>query len=100
MSKRLSAQLLNSKMEIGRHYDNSGTGLHIYVRKSGSKSWSQKIRFGGKQLELGLGNYPMVSLAEARRIAAENKAMATRGAILNCKGLSHRRSHRSTKLWI
>ena len=79
MSKRLTAQLLNTNMEAGRHYDDSGTGLHIYVRKSGSKSWSQKIRFGGKQLELGLGNYPMVSLAEARRIAAENKARAKRG---------------------
>jgi hypothetical protein len=33
----------------------------------------------GKQLELGLRNYPMVSLAEARRIAAENKALAQRG---------------------
>ena len=79
MSKRLSAQLLNSKMETGRHYDDSGTGLHIYVRKSGSKSWSQKIRFNGKQLELGLGSYPMVSLAEARRLAAENKYLAVKG---------------------
>ena len=79
MSKRLTAQLLNTKMEAGRYYDDSGTGLHIYVRKSGSKSWSQKIRFGGKQLELGLGNYPTVSLADARRIAAENKARAQRG---------------------
>jgi integrase len=66
-------------MEPGRHYDDSGTGLHIYVRKSGSKSWSQKIRFGGKQLELGLGNYPRISLAQARSIAAENKARAERG---------------------
>src|SRR6056300_977119 len=79
MSKKLTAQLLNTNMDAGRYYDDSGTGLHIYVRKSGSKSWSQKIRFGGKQLELGLGNYPMVSLAEARRIAAENKALAQRG---------------------
>ena len=79
MSKRLTAQLLNTNMDAGRHYDDSGTGLHIYVRKSGSKSWSQKIRFGGKQLELGLGSYPLVSLAEARRIAAENKALAQRG---------------------
>jgi len=79
MAKRLTAQLLNTNMDAGRYYDDSGTGLHIYVRKSGSKSWSQKIRFGGKQLELGLGNYPMVSLAEARRIAAENKALAQRG---------------------
>ena len=79
MPKRLTALELNKEMKAGRHYDDSGTGLHIYVRKSGSKSWSQKIRFGGKQLELGLGNYPMVSLAEARRIAAENKALAQRG---------------------
>ena len=79
MSKKLSTQLLNSKMTAGRYYDDSGTGLHIHVRKSGSKSWSQKIRFSGKQLELGLGNYPMVSLAEARRIAAENKALTQRG---------------------
>ena len=79
VAKRLTAQLLNTSMEAGRYYDDSGTGLHIYVRKSGSKSWSQKIRFGGKQLELGLGNYPMVSLAEARRIATENKALAQRG---------------------
>ena len=79
MAKRLTTQLLNTNMEAGRHYDESGTGLHIYVRASGSKSWSQKIRFGGKQLELGLGNYPMISLAEARRIAAENKALAQRG---------------------
>ena len=79
MSRKLSAQLLNSNMKAGRHNDDSGTGLHIYVRKSGSKSWSQKIRFGGKQLELGLGNYPMVLLAEARRLAAENKAMAAKG---------------------
>lgn len=79
MAKKLSAQLLNSRMEAGRYYDDSGTGLHIYVRKSGSKSWSQKIRFGGKQLELGLGNYPMVSLADARRIAAENKSLAAKG---------------------
>ena len=79
MAKRLTAQLLNTNMEAGRHYDDSGTGLHIYVRASGSKSWSQKIRFAGKQLELGLGNYPMVSLAEARRIATENKALAQRG---------------------
>ena len=79
MSRRLTAQLLNTNMEAGRHYDDSGTGLHIYVRKSGSKSWSQKIRFGGKQLELGLGNYPRISLAQARRIAAKNKALAESG---------------------
>lgn len=80
MSKRkLSTQYLNSNLEPGRYYDDSGTGLHMHVRKSRSKSWAQKIRFNGKQLELGLGSYPMVSLTEARRIAAENKAFAAQG---------------------
>ena len=78
-NKKLSTQYLNSNIPAGRYYDDSGTGLHIYVRKSGSKSWSQKIRYSGRQLELGLGNYPMVSLAEARRISAENKALAAKG---------------------
>ena len=77
--KKLTTQLLNSNLKAGRHYDDSGNGLHIYVRKSGSKSWSQKIRYNGKQLELGLGNYPAVPLAEARRIAAENKSSASKG---------------------
>ena len=75
-SKKLTAQYLNSNLTAGRHYDDSGTGLHIHVRKSGSKSWSQKLRFAGKQIELGLGSYPTVPLAEARRIAAENNAIA------------------------
>ena len=78
-AKETNSTRVEQKMKAGHHYDVGGTGLHIYVRKSGSKSWSQKIRFGSKQLELGLGNYPMISLAEARRIAAENKAMAQRG---------------------
>ena len=38
--RELSTQYLNSNLPSGRYYDDSGTGLHIYVRKSGSKSWS------------------------------------------------------------
>ena len=79
MKKRLTTQLLNSKMDVGQTYDGGGTGLFINVKKSGTKSWSQKIRFDGKQFELGLGSYPATSLAEARRISAENKAMTAKG---------------------
>ena len=67
-NKKLSTQYLNSNLQSGRYYDDSGTGLHIYIRKSGSKSWSQKIRFMGKQMELGLGSYPSVSLAMAENL--------------------------------
>ena len=79
MKKKLTAQLLNSKMDAGKYYDDNGNGLFISVRRSGVKSWAQKIRFGGKQLELGLGSYPATSLAEARRISTDNKAMTAKG---------------------
>ena len=79
MKKKLSAQYLNSNLDAGRYYDDNGTGLNIHVRKSGSKNWSQRLRINGKQIELGLGSYPIVSLTEARRLAAKNKALSAQG---------------------
>ena len=77
--KRLTAQLLNSKMDAGKYYDDGGNGLFINVKKSGSKAWAQRIRYNGKQLELGLGKYPDVSLAFARKAATDNKALTAQG---------------------
>ena len=77
--KRLTAQLLNSNLEAGNYYDDNGTGLYFKVSKAGSKAWSQKIRFNGKQLELGLGSYPTISLTEARKRAADNKSLTAQG---------------------
>jgi integrase len=37
------------------------------------RSWIQRVRIDGKQTEIGLGSYPRVTLAEARRRANENK---------------------------
>jgi hypothetical protein len=77
--RKLTSQFLNSNLESGRYYDDGGAGLNLHVRNSGSKNWSQKIRFQGKQYELGLGSFPMVSLAEARSIAAQNKSNVGKG---------------------
>ena len=79
VKKRLTSQFLNSNPSPGKYYDASGTGLFVNVGKSGAKGWGQKIRFGGKQQELGLGKYPYVSLAEARRLASENQALKAQG---------------------
>lgn len=77
--RRLTVQFLNSHLDVGKHYDNSGTGLFIDVKESGAKAWSQRIRFNGKQFELGLGAYPNMSLAQARKAATDNKAMTAQG---------------------
>jgi integrase len=58
-----------------------GGGLYLSIRPSGSKAWAfvwtegRSLEDGkqskGKRNELGLGSYPAVSLAKARKLAAE-----------------------------
>ena len=44
-----------------------------------AKSFSQRLRINGKPLNVGLGSYPIVSLAEARALALENAKAVRRG---------------------
>ena len=41
-------------------------GLYLQVMPNGSRLWKFKYRYGGKEKKLSLGQYPEVSLAEAR----------------------------------
>jgi len=63
----------------GRYYDGGGTGLLLYVKPSGGRFWVQKVRIDGRQRELGLGSFTVVSLAEARAKAAANKKVIAEG---------------------
>lgn len=45
-------------------YDSSG--LFLLVSPTGGKWWRFKYRYGGKENQLSLGTYPLVSLDEAR----------------------------------
>src|SRR5689334_23952865 len=44
-----------------------GGGLYLLVQPNGSKLWRMAYRFLGKQKTLALGQYPAVTLREARR---------------------------------
>ena len=46
---------------------------------SGYRSWIQRLVISGRRHDLGLGPYPLVSLAEARRRAQDNRALARFG---------------------
>ena len=61
----------------GKHYDEHG--LILRVRPTGSKHWVQRIVIRGKRRDIGLGSYPLVSLAEARDLAFENRKLARAG---------------------
>ena len=51
MGKRsLTAAFVKNAKDTGRYYDNQNTGLHLYVRKGGSKSWIQRVRLNGKKI--------------------------------------------------
>jgi hypothetical protein len=50
-----------------------GGGLYLRVSASGAKSWVFRFQLGGKRRDMGLGPYPVISLAEARGRAAEHR---------------------------
>ena len=56
-----------------------GNGLMLRVRDTGSRSWVQRIMVHGRRVDIGLGNAELVSLADARRAAADNRAVARTG---------------------
>jgi integrase len=61
---RLSQLQVKNAGEKGSLHD--GGGLYLQVSKTGTKSWLFCYRLNGREREMGLGAYPIVSLAEAR----------------------------------
>ena len=74
---RLNNLRIKSITSPGRYGD--GNGLYLNVAKGGSTSWIQRITIKGRRRDIGLGGYPTVSLAQARRMAAENRTAVAEG---------------------
>ena len=56
-----------------------GGGLFLLVTPAGGKLWRLSYRFEGKQKTLALGQYPAVSLADARRARDDAKEQLAAG---------------------
>ena len=54
-------------------------GLYLKVTKAGRKQWVQRIAYNGKRHDIGLGSYSLISLAEARDTAWNNRKQAKAG---------------------
>lgn len=54
-------------------------GLTVYHRKTGTLSFVFRYRYNGKQQNLSLGTYPLMSLSEARQQAVECKKILAGG---------------------
>lgn len=77
----------------GRHGD--GDGLFLEVSAKGAKSWLLRFQLAGKRRDMGLGRYPEIGLADARRLAAEARALIARGIDPITQRESNRRRARS-----
>ena len=82
--KRLSPSFVRTVNRPGRYGDGrGGFGLSLLVKPKSvggfSKTWSQRVSLGGKPVNIGLGTYPIVTLAEARDAALRNRRAIAQG---------------------
>lgn len=82
--KKLSASFVKTVNQPGRYGDGrGGFGLSLLVKPTTtgrlSKTWSQRLRVNGSSVNIGLGAYPVVTLAEARTVALENRRTVAAG---------------------
>jgi integrase len=75
--KRLTAAFIRTVKEPGFFGD--GNGLYLKVDPSGAKRWVQRIVVNGKRRDIGLGSAALVSLAEARETALQQRKAARSG---------------------
>ena len=73
----LSDRAVKAATAPGRMFD--GNGLFLIVTPSGAKCWKQRITVNGRRQELGLGGYPVVTLAKAREVALANRRAVREG---------------------
>ena len=75
--KTLTARFVQTVRIPGRYGDGrGGYGLILNVHQAGNgritRSWIQRIKINGSITHIGIGAYPIVTLAEARTAALEN----------------------------
>ncbi|SEK81200.1 Phage integrase family protein [Roseovarius azorensis] len=73
---RLTAGFLKSP-PVGKHCD--GAGLWLVQREDGGAQWVLRVTVHGRRREMGLGGYPSLGLAEARKIAGRWRDVAAAG---------------------
>ena len=82
--RTLSATFVKTINQPGRFGDGRGSdGLSLLVRETAngrwSKTWSQRIRVAGRVANIGLGRWPLVTLAEARAACQHNARLIAKG---------------------
>lgn len=79
MSKLTAVQVRNAK-PTGKPYKlTDGHGLHLHVSKAGKKTWRYRFRIAGTESIFVLGEYPQMSLMDAREARLQARTLVSKG---------------------
>lgn len=78
-ARELSALEVRRLSRPGRWGVGGADGLALQITPSGARSWVLRLTIGGRQREMGLGNFPTVTLAEARESVREHRKLLKEG---------------------
>jgi integrase len=73
MTKKLTTKAVeNARPGLQRReISDGGSGLYLLLQPSGHRSWAVRYRFNGETAKLTLGSWPALTLAGARKAAAD-----------------------------
>lgn len=74
---KLTADKVKRLTEAGTHSD--GGGLYLQIKPSGSKSWIYRYQINKQRRWMGLGGFPEISLANARKARDQQRLMVKTG---------------------
>ncbi len=72
-----------------------GGGLTFTLSSKGTAAWVLRYRFGGRQKELSLGNYPDITLKQAREMATKARARVIEGVDVAREKQQTKEAHRT-----
>ena len=78
---RLTQQIIRDTLspDNGRITLTDGRGLQLRITSSGKRTWSLQYRFNGRMLKTTIGEWPAVSVADARKLADAERLKLAKG---------------------
>lgn len=79
VAKELSPLTVGRLASPGLHAVGGVNGLALSISDTGARSWVLRVTIGNRRREMGLGNYPSVTVADARKVAREARDLIRQG---------------------
>lgn len=72
-------------------------GLFLLIKNNGSKLWRMRFKFACKHQEMALGQYPTISLVDARKLVEEARVLLVQGINPLDERRQRKRNHSTTE---